>query len=230
MSFGQLGALGSLGRLGGGSGQAGFIPGAVTDLRFDKQIFKAGGKRYADFTDISGAAFGGAVITSGQGLVNDGADFPKVDDLGALGLSGMATDGVTIVADVTMDAPQASGFPWAFSLSNGVTANRHGAYWTKSTERWAGLARISGVNGTIPADTVNAPSGTRYKVAASFDPAGTLRVAVDGRVTSTSTSVDLSLQNRLELMYGDNVMEGVLHRLTIYPAQSSEALLASRTS
>lgn len=41
MSFGRLGVLGSLGRLGGGAGRAGFIAGAVTDLRFDKQLYRA---------------------------------------------------------------------------------------------------------------------------------------------------------------------------------------------
>lgn len=228
MTLGRLGGLGSFNRLGGGSAASGFMPGAVTDLRFDVGAYLAGNRRYNSFGDIPGATLGVTQIVAGQGLVNTGSNFPVMTDLAALGVSGVASSGVTLVAEVTLDDAQTPAFPWVFALSGGGSSNRHGVFWNRSTERFSALARISGAGASVN-DTVNSPDGARYTVGAVFDVAGTVRIGVGGRAASASRTVDLSLQDRLELTYGDGALEGTLHRLTVYAQGASADRLGDLT-
>lgn len=224
----MIGRFGVLGSIGAGNTSSGFAPGAVTDLRFDVGAYLAGSRRYNSFGDIPGATLGVTQIVAGQGLVNTGSNFPVMTDLAALGMSGVASSGVTLVAEVTLDDAQTPAFPWVFALSGGGPSNRHGVYWNRSTERFSALARISGAGASVN-DTVNTPDGARYTVGAVFDVSGAVRVGVGGRVSSASRTVDLSLQDRLELTYGDGALEGTLHRLTVYAQGASAGRLGDLT-
>lgn len=168
-------------------------------------------------------------IVTDASVITRGVDNARLLDLSALGLANMASTGCTILADVTLNNGQTHEFPWVFGLSNGSWNDRHGVYWYRSNERWVSAARIGGTS-TLATDTVASPIGARHKVAASFNPGGGHRISVAGRVESNNNAVDLSVQDRLEIMFGDNRMIGTLHSLSITPNATSAAEISALTA
>lgn len=184
-----------------------------------------------DFDEVPGGVFGANApnLTLEGLLVEDSLDSVTLTDLDALGLAGMAANGCSMLADVTLADNQPSAFPWVFGLSDGMSADRHGTFWHRATERWTSIARISRTSTSV-IDSINSPDDTRYKVAASFDPAGVYRISVSGRVVSNNNAVDLSVQDRIEIMFGDNLMVGSLKRLVIFPRALTNAELQALTA